>query len=155
VYNQRERQSAAFITIRDSVTMWKIDFLQILVEDNRRMLLFPDWFNTSDYHNTANSFLTVAVHARELHEALQGHQITGVAKKAFMSNQKFCCTLMGVQALFLPLSRAAELKLFDMLILRIRCLFTQMKSSPSCQHTCKLITNDRSAIAVFRMLSRK
>ena len=43
---------------------WKIDALQLLVEKNHGILLYPDWSNASDYKDTSESFGTVALHSK-------------------------------------------------------------------------------------------
>jgi hypothetical protein len=98
---------------------WKIDRLQLLVERNHCVLLFPDWVNGSDYRDTDESFITVAIHSEELDVALkaQALEIDNATKKAFTSDQKFLCRAMGIAIPFLPVHGPSEFKLFTNLML--------------------------------------
>jgi hypothetical protein len=60
-YNQKinERKRLGFPKFGRYDT-WKIDALQLLVERNHDVLLYPEWSNASDYKETAESFGTVA-----------------------------------------------------------------------------------------------
>jgi hypothetical protein len=50
---------------------WKNDLLQLLVESNHDLMLFPYWVNASDYNDMDESFdLLVALQSTELHEAV-------------------------------------------------------------------------------------
>jgi hypothetical protein len=78
---------------------WKVDRLQLLVERNHKKRLYSGWNNaSSDYRDTDESFVTVALHSEELHLALElkVREIGDKVKKAFSSDQKFLCRAMGV-----------------------------------------------------------
>ena len=50
---------------------WKMDRLQILVEEDHGIVLFAlIWVNGSDYRDTNESCVTVALHSAELEVAL-------------------------------------------------------------------------------------
>jgi hypothetical protein len=49
---------------------WRVDLLQLLVESNHGVTLFPYRVNTSDYKDTDESFDLVALQSTELHEAV-------------------------------------------------------------------------------------
>lgn len=70
-YNQHvsERRRAGFPKIGHFDT-WLIDSLQILVDENHNVLLYPDWSNASDYKSTLEHFGTVPIHSKELGEAI-------------------------------------------------------------------------------------
>jgi hypothetical protein len=59
-YNQHvsERRRLGFPRIGHYDT-WLIDYLQIIVERNHGVLLYPDWSNASDYETTCERFGTV------------------------------------------------------------------------------------------------
>ena len=75
-YNQHvsEHRRFGFPKIGHSDT-WLIDSLQLLVERNHGVLIFPDWSNTSDYISTLEHFGTVALHSVELADAIKAIEL--------------------------------------------------------------------------------
>ena len=49
---------------------WLIDLLQLLMQRNHRVLLYPDWSNASNFIETQEKFGTVPLHSPELAAAL-------------------------------------------------------------------------------------
>ena len=66
-YNHRvsERRRLGFPKIGHYDT-WSIDKLQLLVEKNHNVLLYPWWSNTSNFATTKESFCTVPMHSKKL-----------------------------------------------------------------------------------------
>jgi hypothetical protein len=119
-YNQHvsEHRRFGFPKIGHSDT-WLIDSLQLLVERNHGVLIFPDWSNTNDYISTLEHFGTVALHSVELAEAIkaielppapadQPHQLT--------ADQRYLCKTMDTKLPLLPVVETAEFKLFEELV---------------------------------------
>ena len=77
--------------------------LQLFVKRNHDVLLYPDWSNASDYKETAESFGTVALHSRELHEALGEVEIADDVTANFTSEMKYLCRAMGIKVPFLTI----------------------------------------------------
>jgi hypothetical protein len=95
---------------------WKIDLLQLLVEQNHGKRLYPYWVNASDWKDTAESFDVVAIHSEELHERMQLIQVDDEVRKKFSPELKFICEAMGVEVPFLPVHGEDERKLFVRLV---------------------------------------
>jgi hypothetical protein len=134
-YNQRinERKRLGFPKIGHYDT-WKIDAIQLVVEKNHGVLLYPDWSNASDYKETAESFGTVALHSRELHEALGKVEIADDAKAKFTGEMKYLCRAMGVEVPFLPIHGVAEAKLFTRLVLELPGFDESLMAIEWCKH---------------------
>jgi hypothetical protein len=100
---------------------WQIDKLQILVEKNHGVLLFPRWINASDFRDTDESFVTVAIHSEELDMALKARaaQIDDEVKNSFSSDLRFLCRQQGVELPFLPMNGPKEYRLFTYLLLLV------------------------------------
>jgi hypothetical protein len=94
---------------------WLIDELQLLVEDNHAVLLYPDWSNTSDYKNTNESFGTVALHSQDLADAID--EIDLPVNIKFTADQQYVCKAMETKCPLLPFHGRDELKLFNRFIL--------------------------------------
>ena len=75
--------------------------IQLVVEKNHGVLLYPDWSNASDYKETAKSFGTVALHWQELHEALREVEIADDATANFIAEMKYLRRAMGIKVPFL------------------------------------------------------
>jgi hypothetical protein len=100
---------------------WKVDRLQLLGERNHKKRLHYCWNNaSSDYRDTDESFVTVALHSEELHLALalKVREIGDKVKKAFSSDHKFRCRVMGVGVPFPSVSCAFEYNFFTRLLLK-------------------------------------
>ena len=52
-----------------------MDTLQLLVEENHGILLYPGWTNASDYEDTEETFGTVALHGPDLARAMEKIQL--------------------------------------------------------------------------------
>ncbi len=75
-YNQHvsERWRLGFPRIGHYDT-WMIDYLQLIVERNHGVLLYPDWSNASDYKTTREHFGTVAIHSQELADTINNIEL--------------------------------------------------------------------------------
>jgi hypothetical protein len=96
---------------------WKVDLLQLLVEKNHGMMLFPYWVNASDYKDTDESFDLVALQSSELHEAVINIDLDPKVLAKMSSELKFIAKAMGVLLPFLPVHGKDEMQLFVHLIL--------------------------------------
>ena len=78
-YNHRmsERRHALFLII-GHVDTWLVDALQIMVEYNHNILLYPGWTNSADYLETPESFGMVPLQSEEL--TLKVNQLNIVPK---------------------------------------------------------------------------
>ena len=92
---------------------WLIDSLQILVEHNHSVLLYPDWTNSSDYKDTNKTLGTIALHSEELQNAIEQIEIT---KVQLTSDMNFLCNSMGTKLPFLPITNEDEMKLFNKIV---------------------------------------
>jgi hypothetical protein len=99
------------------VNTWLVDILQLLVEDNHGVMLFPYWVNASDYKDTDESFDLVALHSTDLHEAVNSIAVNPDVLRKLTSELKFIAKGMGVQLPFLPVHGKEEMQLFVQLIL--------------------------------------
>jgi hypothetical protein len=134
-YNQKinERKRLGFPKLMHFDT-WKVDMLQLLVEKNHGILLYPDWSNASDYKETAESFDTVALHSQELHEAVASIKLDENVAKKFTSEMKYLCRAMGVQVPFLPNHGADEAKLFTRLVLEMPAFDESLMAIEWCKY---------------------
>ena len=92
---------------------WLIDSLQVLVEENHSVLVFPTWPHTADYADTTEMFGTVPMHSPELDAALKTIKLDPKVVKKFTSDKKYLCRCMGTPAPLLPVHGEEECKLFD------------------------------------------
>jgi hypothetical protein len=108
---------------------WQIDKLQILVEKNHGILLFPSWINASDYCDSAESFVTVAMHSEELDTALKEHctRISDAVKSSYKGDLLFLCRQSGTPIPFLPVHGPDEYKLFTCFLLHALESFDENK----------------------------
>jgi hypothetical protein len=98
---------------------WQVDLLQLLVESNHGVTLFPYWVNASDYKDTDESFDLVALQSTELHEAVNSIVLVDPSVLGKLSSElKFIAKGMGVQLPFLPVLAKEEKMLFVDLILK-------------------------------------
>jgi hypothetical protein len=112
----KEWQSFAFLVSPNLVTttLGSLIAYSYLLRETIKSISISGWNNaSSDYRDTDESFVTVALHSEELHLALalKVREIGDKVKKAFSSDQKFLCRAMGVGVPFLPVSCADEYKL--------------------------------------------
>jgi hypothetical protein len=98
---------------------WQFDKLQILVDKNHGVLLFPSWINSTDYCDSPESFVTVAIHSEELDKALkeQAETISDEIKDSYSGDLRFLCRQLGIPIPFLPVHGKMEYKLFTTLLL--------------------------------------
>jgi hypothetical protein len=98
---------------------WLVDKAQNLVRQNHHVNLFTGWSNASDYRDTNESFVTVALHSKTLHEALvsRATKIPTSVLNGYTGDKLFLCKSNGVPVPFLPVCHAAEYKLFTRLML--------------------------------------
>jgi len=113
-----ERRRLGFPKIGHSDT-WLIDELQLLVERNHGVLLYPDWSNTSDYQTTPESFGTVSLHSPALGAAIQQIDVDWSLVK-LTPDQKYLCSAMNTKLPLLPVHGFAEHKVFEQLILKMQ-----------------------------------
>ena len=98
---------------------WQIDKLQILVEKNHGYLVFPSWVNASDFQDTDESCVTVAIHSEALDAKLQSQmgKIDSSVAQDLVGDLKFLCQQQGVMIPFLPVHGKNECQLFTQLVL--------------------------------------
>lgn len=96
---------------------WLIDQLQLLVELNHGMLLYPEWVNTSDYKQTEERFGTIRLHSDALGDAIAAIPVSREALSALTVDQRYLCKVTGTQLPLLPVHGDAECTLFYRLIL--------------------------------------
>jgi hypothetical protein len=118
-YNQHvsERRRLGFPRIGHYDT-WLIDYLQIIVERNHGVLLYPDWSNASDYETTCERFGTVAIHSQELAEAIQNIELDKeLSTYRLTADQQYLCKTMNTKLPLLPVVGKEENRLFERLVL--------------------------------------
>jgi hypothetical protein len=108
---------------------WQIDKLQILVEKNHGILLFPSWINASDYCDSAKSFVTIAMHSEELDTALKKYctHISDAVKSSYKGGLLFLCHQSGTPMPFLHVHGPDEYKLFTCFLLHALESFDENK----------------------------
>ena len=105
----------AFHTAIGHYDTWLVDSIQVLVQQNHDVLLYPNWVNTCDYKNTAESFGTIALHNEDLAKAVNHIPISDQVK--LTSDMKYLCKVMGTVLPFLPIIDEFEMALFGKLFL--------------------------------------
>ena len=112
-----ERQRLGFPRIGHYDT-WLIDSLQIIVERNHGVLLYPDWSNASDYATTPEHFGTVAIHSPELADAIADIKLEKQSPKYWLTaDQRYLCKTMNTKLPLLPVVGKEENHLFERLAL--------------------------------------
>jgi len=117
-YNQHvsERRRLGFPRIGHYDT-WLIDYLQLIVERNHGVLLYPDWSNASDYATTRERFGTVAIHSHELADAINNIELDQeVSKYRLTADQQYLCKAMNTKLPLLPVVGKEEHQLFERLV---------------------------------------
>lgn len=94
---------------------WLIDAIQLIVQRNHGVLLFPEWVNASDYKNTNESFGTIALHNQELADAVNSISIDE-DKVKLTPDMQYMCRVMGVKFPFLPVHGTEEFKLYAKIV---------------------------------------
>ena len=89
---------------------WLIDQLQIIVLENRGVILYPNWSNASEFKETSESFDIVAIHNMALHEALMHEWDNRIDRTVIKltSDQQYMSDSMGIPLPFLPFSTKEE-----------------------------------------------
>jgi hypothetical protein len=59
--------------------------LEIIVESNHGVLLYPDWSNASDYKTTRQRFGMVAIHSQELTDAMNNIELDQELSKYWLT----------------------------------------------------------------------
>jgi hypothetical protein len=98
---------------------WLIDYLQIIVEHNHVVLLYPDWSNASNYATTREKFRTVAIHSPQLAEAINSIELNkDISEYRLMADQQYLCKTMamGTKLPLLPVVGKEECQLFERLV---------------------------------------
>jgi len=93
---------------------WKLDRLQKLIEKNHGLAYIPGHHCTSDYRGTAETFQTVAIHSKALHDAVAAIELSDKVK--FSRDLQFICDSIGVRIPFLPVNGKEEYMLFTLLV---------------------------------------
>ena len=93
---------------------WLIDLLQMLVEENHDVLLYPFWSNTCDFLDTNETFGTIPLQSAELTAAV--NQLQTDTEK-LTCEQKYLAKRQGVKVCFTPVVFAAEKVLFNRFLL--------------------------------------
>ena len=96
---------------------WLIDALQLLVQANHGVLLYPHWSNSSDFIDTPEKFGTVRLHSDQLGQALKNIELDSSIK--FSGEKLYLCNRMDTPAPFLPVDGEDEIKLFNHLMLTL------------------------------------
>ena len=114
-YNHKvsERRRLGFPRIGHFDT-WLIDSVQVLVEKNHGVLLFPEWSNASDYKTTPESFGTVCMHSDALQDAM--NKIKLDTEPELCEELRYLCSAMGTKLPLLPVSGNKEQQTFAALI---------------------------------------
>lgn len=114
-YNHKvsERRRLGFPRIGHFDT-WLIDSVQVLVEKNHGVLLFPEWSNASDYKTTPESFGTVCMHSDALQDAM--NKIKLDTQPELCEELRYLCSAMGTKLPLLPVSGKTEQQTFAALI---------------------------------------
>jgi hypothetical protein len=117
-YNQHvsEQRRLGFPQIGHYDT-WLIDYLQIIVERNHRVLLYPDWSNASNYAMTQEKFGTVAIHSPQLTKAVNSIELNkDILEYRLMADQQYLCKTMGTKLPLLLVVGVEEHQLFERLV---------------------------------------
>lgn len=96
---------------------WLIDALQLHVQFNHGVILYPDWSNSSEYIDTPEKFWTVPLHDDELSEAMNNIQLHPTLK--FHGEKLYLYLQMKTSVPFLPVHGEDEMKLFHTIMLKL------------------------------------
>jgi hypothetical protein len=80
---------------------WIIDQLQNLVRENHGIQLYPYWTNASDYKPTNETFDTIALHHKTLHQKLV-ERCMELGETQLTREQQYMCKAMGTPLPILP-----------------------------------------------------
>ena len=117
-YNHRisERRRLGFPKVGHYDT-WLIDKLQLLIEQNHGIDIYPGWSNTCSFAPTSETFGTVRLHSEELDVAMAAIEMTAEMKANLSSDQRYLCKVMGTPLPLLPIHGKMEHALFSKLAL--------------------------------------
>jgi len=114
-----ERRRWEFPRLGHSDT-WLIDDLQLVVERNHNVLLYPHWSNTSDFEITPESFGTVGLHSKTLGDAIEAIDVDmSIIKLKLTPDQLYLCSAMKTNLPLLPVDTVQEHQLFEKLVLKM------------------------------------
>eukprot|EP00804_Cyclotella_cryptica_P030502 CCRYP_008559-RA/>CCRYP_008559-RA protein AED:0.95 eAED:0.95 QI:0/0/0/0.33/1/1/3/0/557 len=114
---------------------WVIDQLQNLVRDNHGIQLFPHWSNASDYITTNETFDTIALHHKGLHDKLQ-ECCEKIGPVKLTREQNYIAKAMGTTLPFLPFVHKDERKAFARFVLEGKGDFDYNLAS---EYWCKFV----------------
>jgi hypothetical protein len=115
-YNHRmsERRRDGF-PVLGHVDTWLVDAVQLLVEHNHNILLYPTWSNSVDYLKTTETFGTVPLQSQELTEKV--NQLKLLPNLKLTREQSYLAMKQGVQLPFTPF-HGREKNLVRMMLLQ-------------------------------------
>ena len=118
-YNHRiaERRRLGFPRF-GHVDTWLIDELQLLIERNHGVDVYPGWSNTKDFEPTTETFGTVPLHSPELAEAMAQIEVAAEVRAKLTGDQCYLCKAMGTLLPLLPVHGKQENLLFSSLALQ-------------------------------------
>mmetsp|Transcript_84917 Transcript_84917/g.169949 ORF Transcript_84917/g.169949 Transcript_84917/m.169949 type:complete len:293 (-) Transcript_84917:493-1371(-) len=96
--------------------MWLIDELQLLVERNHGVHLYPGCTNTADFCDTTERFGTVPLHSAALAQAMSSISLPPGVTSKITADQQYLCARMGTPAPLLPVHGEKECTLFSKMI---------------------------------------
>ncbi|KAL7525102.1 hypothetical protein ACHAXR_003597, partial [Thalassiosira sp. AJA248-18] len=114
-HNISEKRRLGFLKVGHYDT-WKIDQQQNLYLENHGLELYPYWTNASDYETTDESFDTVALHHKTLHNALNA-RCKDLGSVQLTSDQQYMCNAMGTKLPFLPFCGEDEYMQYAQLVI--------------------------------------
>jgi hypothetical protein len=88
--------------------------LQIIVELNHGVRLYPDWSNASDYKTTRDFFETVAIHSQDLADAINNIDLNQeLSKYQLTLDEQYLCKAINTKLPLLPVVGKEENQLFE------------------------------------------
>jgi hypothetical protein len=98
-HHMSERRRDGFPRI-GHVDTWLVDAIQLLVEENHNVLLYPTWTNTADFIQTTETFGTVPLQSQELTKRVNELKLS--PKLRLTREQRYLAKKQGVQVPFTP-----------------------------------------------------
>jgi hypothetical protein len=126
-YNHRisERRRASFPNIGHFDT-WRVDALQLLVEHNHNVLVYPNWSNTADFIDTEETFGTVPLQCNLLTSGVQQLTIDQNVLSRLSREQKYLAQQQNVPLPFTPIVSKEEKTKFKQMVLEIPRIVNDM-----------------------------
>lgn len=112
--SQRHRMGFPKLGFSDT---WMIDQVQILVEENHGVLLFPDWSNSYDYADTPERQGCVPIHSPELTDAINNISVD-LTKVKLSSELQYLAEQSNLKLPLLPVHGKPAYELFTTLLLK-------------------------------------